>query len=1720
MENVQQETFAFPASAAQRRLWILSQFSGAAAAYHILGVLRVKGSFRLDVFRQCIAYIAERQESLRTTFEQQDGIILQIVRPHLEYQVPLLQLPLQEQLGRELRQSFDLEKGPLCRISMVQDHDNAYLVCCMHHIIADGWSMNIFIRELSAVYNAFLHQRYPSLPELDIRYSDYAVWQHELEESGALQPHLDYWLQRLQNAPALLELPTDFPRPPLQTFRGRAFEQAGIPAQAKALQELCRRYHTTPFIVMLAAFKVLLFRYTGQQDLVLGTPVANRSRKELEGIIGCFMNAVPLRTQLQENMSFAALLEQLKRRLPEDLDHQQVSLEKLLELVPQQRSAAWHPLFQVMFSLQAFEPAALHWEGVETEIVPVEMGYSKFDLTLTIRDEQERYCAIWEYNTALFEEGTIKRLAGHFDRILQQVCWQPALPLHAITLLTAAEEQQLLLTWNSTAVSWPSPACLHACFEQQVKLSPHNTAVMDRQGAFTYVALNSMANRLAHYLLAAGLQKGQGVAVSMERSRYLLVALLGIMKAGGVYVPVDPAYPDERKNYILEDAGVQQQLSAIDTMEAELLQWPDTDPALDLTGADPVYVIYTSGSTGLPKGVRIPHAALVNFLRSMAEHTGIQEKDRLLAVTSLSFDIAGLELYLPLLTGATVVVASRQLTQNGQALAQSLEHFDITFMQATPATWRLMLDAGWQGRPALTILCGGEAFPRELADRLLSKAAAVWNMYGPTETTIWSAMYKLGPDERAVVPLGRPIANTSMYILDEHLQPVPVGVGGTLYIGGHGLAIDYHNRPALTAERFIPHPFIPGERLYNTGDTARYLPDGNIVFMGRADLQVKVNGHRIELEEPAWHLAAITGVKQAVVTVRTDTAGTNRLVAYIVPETAPLSAGHLRSALQQKLPAYMVPSLFVWMDALPLTPNGKIDRKALPAPDLPDLHAQQPYEPPQTKAERLLARIWEEVLEVNKPGMHDNFFDLGGASLQGISVVHKAAQAGLHITPEMIFEFPTIRALAARARTAAPVAVAADDGEDELFTPDMLWHSAGRVPPVVRRPNIIIESLAGYLPEKIVTSKEVLAGCANAVRFPIEKLTGVKTRRMVGDNEYAFDLALKAMEQCLALSRYRAEDIDVLLACNIFRIDRQDTLTLEPCTAVRLARQAGCTAALTFDVANACAGVFTGLLLAENFIRNGQARRVMLVSGEYLSHLTSSHQPLIKDYLDPAIAALTMGDAGLAMILEATEDPSKGFIDLDFFTMGAYSGLCVVKASTERPGFSGVADAIRMMEAGHQETTRHAMRTLIKNRWSPDKVDFLIMHQASSVAVSQTRSAINRFLNKEIATADNVIDNIQHRGNTASTTHWIAVQDLIFNGKMTNGQHLLLYISGSGLNIGTALYALDDLPEKMARYHQTGIPTPKRLALPPVSTVPHQQRVQCIASAVTLRANARSRQATALGWATEAAEVCLQQATGIDRSEIGLLCYTGLHRDEHIFEPAIAAILAGNLSVNAVNNQPADHPRTVCFDIFNSDLGFLQACFTAAQFITAGPCKYALVSAAEMENNNGSADAPLLGLEEGGAAFLLQAAGRDNGGFGRFIFKTIPGSGNDIQTWVAWPAGQPVLRRLKRSSYRQAMLAPLQELAAELLLAEELRPEEIDYLLPPFTDSGFIAQLTACLQLPNAALPSGIGSRDAASMTLPCLLNQLLEQQPQQGKKALLLSAAAGRQIGGAIYFF
>jgi len=1020
-------------SFAQERQWFLWQLDPASAAYHVPTALHVRGQLDSAALARAVQALVQRHEPLRTTFVDAGEHTLQVVHPSLT--VPLEQQAIaadaiEHAVSEEIQRPFDLLDGPLMRVKLlVVAPEHHVLVITQHHIISDGWSMQVMIDELVALY-----QGDADLPALPIQYADYARWQRDWMAAGEQQRQLDYWCARLGDEHPLLDLPLDHPRPAVQSYRGARRQIHLDRAMLAELKALAERQDVTLFMLLLASFQTLLHRYSGQSQVRVGVPIANRNRLETERLMGFFVNTQVLQAQLHGQMPFEQLLGQVKRRALEAQAHQDLPFEQLVQVLQPERSLSHNPLFQVMFNHQgSLRSGSVQLPGLVLQPMDWAGHSTQFDLNLETEESADGLWASLTYATDLFDAATVERLAEHWQNLLRAVVHDASQPLDELAMLSTSQWQQMVHDWNRSDTPYPHEHCVHQLFEAQAVAQPDAIALHFDQERLSYDELNRRANRLAHRLIAMGVGPDVLVAVHVERSLDMVVGLLATLKAGGAYVPLDPQFPAERLAFMLEDSrarvlltqahlqGRLVQPQGVQVLMVEDIGTQAYNPQVAVTPQNLAYVIYTSGSTGKPKGVMVGHQALCSFTSGMAGTLDIGRQTRLLSLTTFSFDIFALELYVPLSMGGTVLLSAQDMALDPEAILELAQRQAASVLQATPSSWRMLLDSPRAHLlRGITCLCGGEALPADLAQRLLELQGPVWNLYGPTETTIWSAAHRL---HQAQPFVGRPIANTGLFILNPGLTPCPQGASGELLIGGVGLARGYHRQPALTAERFVPNPFgAPGERLYRTGDLARYRADGVVEYIGRVDHQVKVRGFRIELGEIEACLREHDGVREAVVLADND-----RLVAYLV-STAPQPQQVYKAALRERLPDYMVPAHWMFLDSLPLTPNGKLDRKALPKPEVGD--SLKGHIAPVTLREQQVAAIWAEVLEVPQVGLDDHFFELGGHSLLATRVVSRVRQAlTLEVALKILFEHPLlsdfVRALGEEGAT-APALLKAD----------------------------------------------------------------------------------------------------------------------------------------------------------------------------------------------------------------------------------------------------------------------------------------------------------------------------------------------------------------------------------------------------------------------------------------------------------------------------------------------------------------------------------------------------------------------------------------------------------------------------------------------------------------------------------------------------------------------
>jgi amino acid adenylation domain-containing protein len=1037
-----------PLSYAQERLWFLSQLEPSVPVYNEPFTICFPDAIDINALEKAMNEMIRRHESLRTRFVAVEGQPFQIIEPPLPFclrVVDLRQSPIEQRVVEalqiatlEAKQSFDLASDLLLRATLIQLADNDYrLFLTMHHIVMDGISLfNVLLPELAALYEAILYNQPLPFADLSVQYADFSIWQRQWIQGEALTHHLDYWKQQLGGEVPTLQLPTDRPRLARQSFRGARQCLTLSKSLTEELKTLSQQEGVTLYMLLLAAFKTLLCRYTGQDKVVVGTVSAGRSKPEIENVIGFFLNTLVLRTDLSGLPSFRQLLARVREVTLDAYKHENLPFEQLVEVLQLERSLNHNPLFQVAFVLEPPMPSlSCGWTVSQLDI---HTDTAKFDLTLELDERPEGIIGRFEYSTDLFDSATIARMIGHFQTLLEGIVADPDQSITELPLLTEPEQHQLLVEWNNTKTEYSQDKCIHQLFEEQVERTPDAIAIVFEDQRLTYKELNAKANQLAHYLQTLGVGSEVLVGICIERSLWMIIGILGILKAGGAYVPLDPAYPQERLAFMLEDAVVtviltQSNLSeklsvsrsrivCLDK-EEKIAQQPQKNLVSEAKAEDLAYIMYTSGSTGNPKGVCIPHRGVVRLVKE-TDYISFSSAEVFLQLAPISFDASTFEIWGSLLNGARLVLMPPH-TPSLQELGQAIQQYKVTTLWLTASLFHLMVDHHLESlKQVRQLLAGGDVLSPCHVKRVIQelKSCRLINGYGPTENTTFTCCYSAMSAAQIgeAVPIGRPIANTQTYILDRHLQPVPVGVPGELHIGGDGLARGYLNRPDLTQEKFIPNPFSheTNSRLYKTGDLARYLPNGNIEFLGRIDHQVKIRGFRIELGEIEAELSQHPDVREAIVVVREDMLDDKRLVAYFVARQATISSYELRDFLKRRLPEYMLPTAFVLLDALPLTPNGKVDRRALPAPEFhPELELS--FVAPRTPVEELLANIWYTVLKIEQIGTDDNFFELGGHSLLATQVISRVNDTWTVKLPlRSLFEDPTIAQFAKRIEAA------------------------------------------------------------------------------------------------------------------------------------------------------------------------------------------------------------------------------------------------------------------------------------------------------------------------------------------------------------------------------------------------------------------------------------------------------------------------------------------------------------------------------------------------------------------------------------------------------------------------------------------------------------------------------------------------------------------------------
>ncbi|MEV0296105.1 amino acid adenylation domain-containing protein [Nocardia sp. NPDC050710] len=1724
----------------ERGLWLHSQLAPQSASYNLVYAGRARGTLDLDRLRTALDTLTARHDTLRTTYDTTADGAVASVRPQRRVPLEVVEASgwhsqrVNGWLDRRLQRPIDLRTGPLLEAHVLRlGPGNDVFVLAIAHIAVDFWSLDVLLTELAMIYT----DAEVVLPQVEHAYADYVRWQAQLLEGSRGQELRDYWSGRLSGVPRLA-LPIARDRPLNQTFVGDVHEFEIDDHRTSRLRALARTEGVTLQITMLAAFAAVLHRYSGSEDIIIGSPIAGRGMPRAERMVGYFVNAVGLRAELGGRPSFRTLLQRLRGTVLEAVEHQDFPFLELASHLEPVRDPSYPPVFQVFFawetSRSTMGEAAVG--ELELETVTLRQGGAPVDLMLMVAERAHTLTAVLQYNTDLFDSRAVSRLAEHLGILLDGVLAEPDERVGRIPMLTTAEESSLA-RWNDTGDPRFAGRKLNDLLAGQTRRTPHATAVTFRGEHLTYRELRQRAENLAAGLQAAGVGPGDVVGIAVERSELSVVAPYAVLLAGAAFLPVDPEHPATRLSAIATEANITAWIATKGTAERVPGALPvvtadtegparpfDPEPAESLDPGAIAYVMFTSGSTGSPKGAANTHAGIANRLLWMQHAYALGADDSVLHKTPATFDVSVWELFWPLIAGARLVVAEPGGHLDTGYLVDAVVTNEITVMHFVPSMLRLFLsDPGAHACTGLRrVIASGETLTADLRDLFFETLpASLHNLYGPTEAAIDVTYFDcVRGDADAVIPIGRPIANTGISILNEDMMPVPVGVPGELYIGGAGVARGYVNRPDLTRERFVEWSSAEGttEIIYRTGDAARYRDDGTIEYLGRLDHQVKIRGVRIEPGEIEYALVHTGLVREAVVTT-TGSAGESTLVAYFVPANPlnPPSFTDLRAALRRDLPEALIPARFLVLESIPTTSTGKRDLRSLPDPgrDRPDLKNE--YQAPHSALEKSVAELWEQALGIDRVGVHDDFFELGGASTQIMEICAGARERGLPISPETLFRGRTVAAIAATIAEVEPESVATVPLPEEVsrtstasVASDTARKLAGQQPD---SSGTLIESIGVHLPDRVLSTSEILAGCDRPIDIPLEQLTGIVSRRVVGPGEFSFELAMGAAERCLAASRHRPEGIDLLICANISRVEGPDhRFVYEPSSAMRLRAALGLDNALSFDVSNACAGMFTGMWVADAFLRLGAVRTAMVVSGEYISHIIDTAQREIVDLLDDRLACLTVGDAGAAVILERGGDGRVGFHALELRSLSKYSDLCVGKR-TDQPHGGAIlyTKAVEQTAIAVRRSIPFAAEMMTRKGWTPESVDHVLMHQTSRSSINDATAAINRLAGRTAIHPDKVVCNLAERGNTASTTHIVAINDLIERKQLSRGDRMLFGVTGSGQTIGAALYTFDDLPDRM-RHGNAEKVSPASDTAPgwPVDAI----RVR-IAAAASVSAEGEET-AVELGFAAAAA--CLAES-GVSLEDIGLLIYAGMLRDDHMIEPATATFLANRLRLNPDPEGHNDH-GTFAFDIADGAAGPLEACQVAAAAMATGGPVAALVVAAEADPDHPSDLPARQRISHGGSAILLVRS-ESGSGFGHFRFTTYT-EHVDALTTFALLSGDHRLARLRDPWLEDLYLKYLEVTVAEFLAAAGLAMADIAVLCGPQISAAFVGRLADRVGIARSrAIDVTDEAGDLFTSSLATALRRSEESGlARSGDIALVVTVGAGIRVGCATYHF
>lgn len=1764
----------FPLSYGQQALWFLHQNEPTSSAYHIALTVRIKSEIDLKAWKKTCQRLINRHPILRTTYGLENKQLQQKIHGFMpvdfsyEDASHLKGKAFDDFVKICYEKPFDLANGPVSRVFLIKQGEKDHILLFnIHHIACDGYSTWIILEELKQLYSAEVEGKKANLKSLETSYIDFVKSQKNILQNDKGEKLWQYWKNQLKGDFEPINLPEDKPRPATQTYNGSSISIKLKPELTDRLRELSKNEGVTPFVTLASAFQVLLYRYSGQDDILIGTPTNGRDRNEFRSLVGYFVNPVVLKANFAENLSFSAFLQRNKNTIVGAIANQDFPFPYLVEKLQLKRDQSRSPVFQAFFSflksqgdevVQALmtnpnSKKSYKWGKLELEAYEIGQQEGQFDLTLALTESQGEIFGKFKFNTDIFEKSTIERMAQHFENLLLSISSQVDIKISDLNFMSDQERQLLIHDVNQTETPYPEDKCMHELFEARADKDPDLMAVsmpaLSKEGkksSFTYLELEEKANQVAHFLQKRGIGPEQKVGLCVHRSPDMIVGMLGILKAGGAYIPLDPEYPEERLNYIIEDSG----LSIILTQEgasgslpdkgkpqffldkdwAEIAKERKTRPTSEVKPDNLAYIIYTSGSTGKPKGVLIEHNGVVNKMLNFKQGVTFTRAHRFTLLASYSFDASLGQFFMPLVNGSPLFLLPKDQQKDPTAFWDFILDNKVNILYTVSSFLGAMLDTARDLTSVQFkyIFLGAEVFPLKVLNKIREKLKVdtIVNMYGPTETTVNCVMYDVEGTPKGSIPLGTALPNYTAYVLDKYLNLVPPGVTGEIHVGGMPIARGYHNLPKLTAERFIPDFFSQkeGARLYKSGDLGKYLPDGKIAFMGRVDKQVKVNGFRIEPGEVEVVINQHPEVKDVLVIAKEDKGGNKRLVAYMIPANGQSpSSQEMRTYLKAKLPSYMVPSAYVEMEAFPIfSSSGKIDVSSLPDPEVRN-DSGVDYVAPSTQAEKLLAKIWSEILSIEKIGVNDNFFELGGASVQSIQVVNRANEIGFQLSATMIFEFQTLKELAKEAAINFSPDRKEQPSKETKIEQEIAPSQSINFKPAMGTDvaNSLIESVGTYLPPKVVPTQELIDDCQVEIRFPLEKMTGIKTRRMAGEEEFAIDMAKKAAEDCFSRSTYNPEDIELLICCNISRYDAPSQVSFEPSTAAKISKHFGMKNAMIFDLSNACATMWTGINIVDSFISNGVIKCGMVVSGEYITHIAkTATKEITESFIDPRMACLTVGDSGAAVILERSPSKDLGFHFLHMYTESELCRNCVAYVSDkEHGGAIMFVESVKAAASAIQPGAKLALNVIQKGKWLPEPAfQHILVHQTSATTIGDARREINSLYNQKIATKENTINNIAHRGNTATTSHWLAVMDRVKQNEVKSGEKIVFGISGSGHTLGTALYTLDDLPdrilnsEKVKKRPSSGALIEKRLWPSPANRV-------SIESIGVLDRNYQGDRDT-VEYLKSAVKDCLTNSN-YHKEELGLVIHTGMYRKDFLQEPAIAALVAGELRIN-------DHPevessnKTFTFDLLNGALGFLNACYASIQMIQAGKYHTSLILAAEMENNAKFRPDALMGLRETGSAMILHQNPTDNSGFGNFVFKTFPAYLDTTNIYCTWYNGESFLNFTQNPNLESYYTSCILTSVEELLELEGLKLSDVKVVLPPQISPGFISSLADSMSVDREKFVDvSSEGEDLYTSSIPYMMQYAKNNDlVKSGDIGLIISAGSGIQVGCALYYF